>query len=178
MPLRTPPSPAHASACSSTSTSGFLQGSWSWACPGMAMTTHARGWKTWVRSGARCSLRSSGTNSSRSHIAPPGLTRAVPLRAMHHCVIGHSCPPLHTGPLAHDLLARLTYGALLLFRGVNCSDAAGLEVPFRELRGRVHAGRNSSAVRWDWSTQSSYYNYATAGGEVHQVGAQWSARGR
>ena len=59
--------------------------------------------------------------------------------------------------------------AAVPFAGVNCSDAAGSEVEYGDIMALLDAGRNSTAVRWDESTSSPYFNAVGADdGVVYQ----------
>ena len=44
------------------------------------------------------------------------------------------------------------------FRGVNCSDAAGSEVPYNEIMRRLAVGASPTGVLWDASQQAPYFN--------------------
>lgn len=64
---------------------------------------------------------------------------------------------------------------LVPFRGVNCSDAAGREVSYCNVRAVLDAGASLTSVnqtsgrRWDESLQTPYFNYVAEDGTVHQV---------
>eukprot|EP00930_Biecheleria_cincta_P041391 TRINITY_DN28370_c0_g1_i1.p1 TRINITY_DN28370_c0_g1~~TRINITY_DN28370_c0_g1_i1.p1 ORF type:complete len:411 (+),score=49.98 TRINITY_DN28370_c0_g1_i1:62-1294(+) len=69
---------------------------------------------------------------------------------------------------------------LVPFRGVNCSDAAGSELAFRDImnlfdRDVCPPGSNAvrcrvtSGLRWDESTQSPYFNYVVDDSQLWQV---------
>ena len=54
------------------------------------------------------------------------------------------------------------------FRGANCSDAAGKQIPYSEINDllltRTEAGR-----KWDESSQSPYFDYYDPADKTHQV---------
>jgi len=70
---------------------------------------------------------------------------------------------------------------LVPFRGVNCSDAAGWEVPFMNIMdlldrnicpGGIPAGSTcevTTSLTWDESTQSPFFNFVVNSSKVHQV---------
>eukprot|EP00929_Paragymnodinium_shiwhaense_P089053 TRINITY_DN49311_c0_g1_i1.p1 TRINITY_DN49311_c0_g1~~TRINITY_DN49311_c0_g1_i1.p1 ORF type:complete len:407 (-),score=59.33 TRINITY_DN49311_c0_g1_i1:78-1298(-) len=68
---------------------------------------------------------------------------------------------------------------LVPFRGVNCSDAAGSEVQFMDIMNLLDNGvcppktgtkcEVTTAVRWDTSTQSPYFNFVVDGKQVYQM---------
>jgi di-N-acetylchitobiase len=60
--------------------------------------------------------------------------------------------------------------ALVPFRGVNCSDAAGVQVPFSTIYARLVAGKTTTGRLWDDYMQTPFYNYVSEeDGSVHQV---------
>jgi len=54
------------------------------------------------------------------------------------------------------------------FRGVNCSDAAGTEVPYSSIRSIINENKNSSVVMRDSYMNVPYFNYVEEG-VVYQV---------
>lgn len=60
--------------------------------------------------------------------------------------------------------------ALVPFRGVNCSDAAGKQVPYSTIHSRLAAGQTTTGRLWDSYMQTPFYNYVDEeDGSVHQV---------
>eukprot|EP01064_Diplonema_japonicum_P002610 TRINITY_DN1165_c8_g1_i1.p1 TRINITY_DN1165_c8_g1~~TRINITY_DN1165_c8_g1_i1.p1 ORF type:complete len:408 (+),score=51.13 TRINITY_DN1165_c8_g1_i1:64-1224(+) len=59
---------------------------------------------------------------------------------------------------------------LVPFRGVNCSDAAGSEVPFETYMGIVNAGNTTTGgVQWATDTATPWFNYRHSDGTIHQM---------
>eukprot|EP00624_Nannochloropsis_granulata_P004050 evm.model.NODE_302_length_8760_cov_53.373516.2 len=60
--------------------------------------------------------------------------------------------------------------ALVPFRGVGCSDAAGVQVPYSIIQARLVAGKTATGRMWDAYMQTPFYNYIDEGdGSLHQV---------
>lgn len=53
------------------------------------------------------------------------------------------------------------------FRGVNCSDAAGTQRPYTDIRDLIRTA--TAFVQWNASLQSPFFNYKTHSSEQHQV---------
>jgi len=60
--------------------------------------------------------------------------------------------------------------ALVPFRGVDCSDAAGVQVPYSVIQARLIAGKTTTGRLWDSYMETPFYNYVSEeDGSVHQV---------
>ena len=66
--------------------------------------------------------------------------------------------------LAEDLICTIPKKP---FRGVNCSDAAGTQRSYSEIRSLIRS--STSFVQWNASLESPFFNYKTKTGEQHQV---------
>lgn len=53
------------------------------------------------------------------------------------------------------------------FRGVNCSDAAGTQRSYSDIRDLIRT--STTFIQWNDKLQSPFFNYKTSGGEQHQV---------
>lgn len=53
------------------------------------------------------------------------------------------------------------------FRGVNCSDAAGTQHSYSDIRDLIRT--STTFVQWNDKLQSPFFNYKTSSGEQHQV---------
>lgn len=53
------------------------------------------------------------------------------------------------------------------FRGAECSDAAGTQLPYHEIRSLIR--KSTAFVQWNASLESPFFNYRESGGEYHQV---------
>ena len=54
------------------------------------------------------------------------------------------------------------------FRGANCSDAAGRQIPYSSVNDLLLT-RSVAGRKWDESSQSPYFDYYDAAGKTHQV---------
>lgn len=66
--------------------------------------------------------------------------------------------------LTHDFICTIPKKP---FRGVNCSDAAGAQRPYYEIRELIRT--STSFVQWNASLESPFFNYKTSTGDQHQV---------
>lgn len=53
------------------------------------------------------------------------------------------------------------------FRGVNCSDAAGTQLSYTDIRDLVRT--STTFIQWNDTLQSPFFNYKSSSGEQHQV---------
>merc|ERR1712187_704784 len=54
------------------------------------------------------------------------------------------------------------------WRGINCSDAAGAQYPYKEIMSILDNHTNVSEVRWDDNLLSPYFNHRVQG-QLHQL---------
>eukprot|EP01059_Diplonema_ambulator_P029700 TRINITY_DN4938_c0_g1_i1.p1 TRINITY_DN4938_c0_g1~~TRINITY_DN4938_c0_g1_i1.p1 ORF type:complete len:411 (+),score=73.94 TRINITY_DN4938_c0_g1_i1:170-1234(+) len=58
---------------------------------------------------------------------------------------------------------------LVPFRGVNCSDAAGTEMPFSWYMNLLNTNQTTTGLQWNADVSSPWFNYKDANGVVHQM---------
>ena len=90
---------------------------------------------------------------SQTGVSPDQLVLGVPWYGYRYeCVGEFDLLRSKTCAIAHDP-----------FRGVNCSDAAGSEHSYKEIRSIVNSGRNTSIVFRDEYLNVPFFNYEEAG---------------
>lgn len=91
-------------------------------------------------------------------IPPSKLIAGIPWYGYDYTCLPHTPPDARFCPIPQ-----------VGFRGVNCSDAAGTEVPFSGIMARLDSGGASTPKQWDDYLNSPYYNYVDTAGATHQV---------
>jgi len=86
-------------------------------------------------------------------IPPSQLVLGVPWYGYRYPCLRGTAPTARFCPIAQ-----------VAFRGVNCSDAAGSEVGYKEILRRLGSGGAATARRWDANQGAHYFNAVEDGG--------------